>query len=168
MPISHPTKLSDTELQYPLLFAASFDFAVQPLPSPLCSSHISSLMLSRDINTRKFQVLQYHDTSCSNSASFSNSSSTDEKKPFQWMVLHSLDYTNVQAYLSDSSTKIRILGWNDDNNDEELQIYLDLQFVDEECCRAFMDEWLDAVASWSVGRLSCEQMSRIFQKAPER
>ncbi|KAF2654700.1 hypothetical protein K491DRAFT_716945 [Lophiostoma macrostomum CBS 122681] len=188
----HPAPLYNTEIQYPLLYAASWAFAEHPLPSPLCNSHRSPFVLARDNSTGSFYIAQYRDTSSSNSASRSNSTKTDTKT-FAWKILYTFDYTSVHAYLSDSTTKVRILGWKNQNQNQnhnhnfsansspdffddvpvpaahdELHLYLDLTFVSAEHCRAFMDEYLDAVASWSVGMLRPQDMAAIFRSAPAR
>jgi hypothetical protein len=56
----------------------------------------------------------------------------------QWKPITGFDCAGVHGYVSDAATRVRLLGWKEPASRTELEVYLDLQFVEEGDYKAFV------------------------------
>lgn len=129
--MDHLPSITGSNLSYNLQYAASWLFDIYAR-----DQHQSdALRLARDAKTGDFVLLQY------------------EEQQRRWVRKTAFDAVRVEACLTDSKSRLRIFGWNDYLKRTQLQIYLDLQFVNPHDLREFMYKNLQHV-HWSHGLLS--------------
>lgn len=128
MPLKITQKpIPHSDLSYQLHFAGSWLFA---LYSPNAQKHQNSdVVLGRDTKTGYFFIAQYQPQTTT--------------VPGFWKPITGFDYHMVHAYETDWANRLRILGWKDRNNQDELVVYLDMQFVREKDMKHFCWEHLD-------------------------